>query len=261
MQAIDAHIHWDRYEEEKRNRLIKTLSSSQIQGVVTVSMDLSSSKHNLELAQSYSEQVYPAFGFHPEQQIPLSAEIDALFHWMEEHKHNMVAVGEVGLPYYLRKSEEAEGRAIDLEPYIHLLDRFIAAAKAWDLPIILHAVYEDADIACDLLDKHDYTRAHFHWFKGSAETIQRMIQRGYYISITPDVVYEQEIQALVKDYPLDRMMVETDGPWPFEGPYEGLSTEPSMVWDVITKISELKGETVATTSASVLHNTCSLYRL
>jgi TatD DNase family protein len=42
-----------------------------------------------------------------------------------------------------------------------------------------------------------------------------MKENGYFISVTPDVVYDEEIQLLVQRYPLEQMMIETDGPWPF----------------------------------------------
>ena len=72
-------------------------------------------------------------------------------------------------------------------------------------------------------------KAHFHWFKGDQKTITRMIENGYFISVTPDVCYEKEIRDLVSIYPLEKMMVETDGPWPFEGPFQGQITHPSMI--------------------------------
>ena len=79
------------------------------------------------------------------------------------------------------------------------------------MPIVLHAVYEDADIVCDLLEKYKVSRAHFHWFKGSDETMKRMMRNGYYISITPDVLHKEKIRKIVSYYPLEYMMVETDG--------------------------------------------------
>ena len=71
---------------------------------------------------------------------------------MAEHADEMVAVGEVGLPYYARLEAESEGRPWDNRPYAYLLEQFIAFAKKHHKPVILHAVYEDADIACDLLE-------------------------------------------------------------------------------------------------------------
>ena len=112
----------------------------------------------------------------------------------------MIAVGEVGLPYYLRK--ESYHPAFPIQGYLERLETFIKLAKEWDKPIVLHAVYDDAPLVCDLLEEYSITNAHFHWFKGDHKTISRMIENGYFVSVTPDVLYENEICDLVSSYPL-----------------------------------------------------------
>jgi TatD DNase family protein len=213
MNMIDAHIHLDRYQDEEIKRIV--LDSAQIEALISVSFHLESSKRNLLLSQKY-QKVKPAFGYHPEQALPSENELNVLLNWMDDHHDKMIAVGEVGLPYYLRQEQ-----GISIAPYLEVLEVFISKAKKWDKPIVLHAVYDDAPFVCDLLEKYSFSKAHFHWFKGEQKTIDRMIRNGYHISITPDVVYEPEIQQLVSVYPQELMMVETDGPWPFEGPFAG----------------------------------------
>src|SRR5690606_40734669 len=64
-----------------------------------------------------------------------------------------------------------------------------------------------------LLEKYSVKKAHFHWFKGDNKTLQHMAENGYFISFTPDLMYEEEIQTIARNYPLEQVMVETDGPW------------------------------------------------
>lgn len=252
---IDAHIHLDHYEEKDRKVLLANLSKHGVEALVTVSFDLSSciKNHGFSLEDN---RIKAAFGFHPEQAIPSIEEIDQLFSWMEEHVDQMVAVGEVGLPYY-KKRESQE--SLNYEPYIQLLERFVAFAASTQKPIVLHAVYEDAHIACDLLEKHHVTKAHFHWFKGDETAIKRLIENGYLISITPDCLYEQEIQQLICKVPIEQMMIETDGPWPFEGPFTNQLTEPKMMVQSIIKIAELQNRTVEETSKILYENTKKFY--
>ncbi|WP_422659546.1 TatD family hydrolase [Paenibacillus sp. EC2-1] len=238
---IDAHIHLDTYPEDQQLTILKDLQNSGLETVISVSMNLESSHRNLELARRYHELVQPAFGFHPEQPAPSIDEIQALFSFMEDHVNDMIAVGEVGLPYYSRIEALAAGEAWDNRPYEDLLEQFIMFAKQHHKPIVLHAVYEDADIACDLLEKHGVTSAHFHWFKGSPETTSRMANAGYFISFTPDILYEPEIRALAQKYPITQVMTETDGPWPFEGPFEGRVTHPRMTADVAAAWADIQG--------------------
>lgn len=250
---IDAHIHLDQYKNEDIYELASKYHETE--ALVSVSMDLRSAKKTLLLANKYSK-VKPAFGFHPEQPLPNEAEREELISWMKKHKERMIAVGEVGLPYYLRQE-----KAVSQGPYIELLEAFILLAKQWGKPIVLHAVYDDAPIVCELLEKHSIQKAHFHWFKGDNKTIERLINNGYYISVTPDIVYEQEIQKLAMTFPLEKMMVETDGPWPFEGPFQGLMTHSNMMHESISMLAKIKMVDIDTTYHQLFDNTKSFYSL
>ncbi|OIK09728.1 DNAase [Bacillus sp. MUM 116] len=256
MRMIDAHIHLDHYKDDEIKLLLE--ESSMLDSFVSVSFDLESCKRNLQLARGY-DRVRPAFGFHPEQPLPAEGERKELFKWMDEHRSEMVAVGEVGLPYYLRLEGKISPQEYQL--YIELLDSFIQRAKEWEKPIVLHAVYDDAPVVCDLLEKYSLKKAHFHWFKGDKKTIARMRGNGYFISVTPDVVYEEEIQQLVAVYPLEQMMIETDGPWPFEGPFTGKMTQPNMMEESIRMIAGIKGLSVSEVTTKLYENTVSFYQL
>lgn len=249
---IDAHIHLDTYDEHQTKQLLASLPESGVESVIAVSMHLQSSRSNLVLAKSHPGLVYPAFGFHPEQPIPSADEIEQLFSWMKRHADDMVAVGEVGLPYYSRTEAAEASKPFDDRPYEDLLERFIHFAREYGKPVVLHAVYEDADTACKLLNQYGVTRAHFHWFKGYPETIQQMAASGYYVSFTPDIVYETEIQELARIYPPSQVMAETDGPWPFDGPFTGQMTHPRMTANVVEAWSRIQG--LSLTSARALMN-------
>jgi len=251
MKWIDSHIHVDQYKDEEKSKLLKEVENSEeIKGLIAVSMDYQSCKETLSLAERYPF-VHPAIGFHPEQPIHIE-ECEQIYKLIEGHAEDIVAIGEVGLPYYLRKEDER----ITLDPYIALLERFIGLASEHDLPIILHAVYEDADIVCDLLEKYKVSRAHFHWFKGSEKIMKRMMRNGYYISITPDILYKEKIRKIVSYYPLEYMMVETDGPWEFQ---EDVMTYPRMIRAVLKEISVIKNISVDKVAKTIYENTIQFY--
>ncbi|SFL34600.1 TatD DNase family protein [Gracilibacillus orientalis] len=249
---FDAHIHLDWYKQKEQEKIIDTL---EVDGMIAVSSDLKSCEKVWQLAKQHPT-VFPTFGWHPEQSLPTDqeiAQIEILIH--ERHEH-IVAIGEVGLPFYMRK----EDPGLNLQAYIEILEQFMALAVQYDLPIVLHAVYDDAEIVCDLLAKHGVKRAHFHWFKGDAATVQRMIESNYMISVTPDCVYEKEIQHLIKNYPIELMMAETDGPWPFEGSFQGKMTHPNMIKDVIKQITDIKNLPMQQVVDQVEQNTKLFYR-
>ena len=235
LKMVDAHIHLDQY---KNHEIVQMLADTEeIEGLLTVSCDLQTCIRNLHLSKKY-HKVKPAFGFHPEQTLPTDQELEGLIQWIKRNQDDMIAVGEVGLPYYLRQDGAVSN--VQHEQYIEVLVEFIQLAKSLDKPIVLHAVYDDAPVVCDLLEKHSITKAHFHWFKGDDITVTRMARNGYFISVTPEIVYKEKIQKLVGSYSLEQIMVETDGPWPFEGPFTGKMTHPQMMSHSISMIAEIK---------------------
>lgn len=258
---IDAHIHLDQYAPDERERLLAEAFAAGCEAVVGVSMNLASCRENRRLALRHAGRYMPAYGHHPEIPLPQPDEERELFAWIRRlhAAGEPFAIGEAGLPYYTRTEAEAAGRPFDEGPYLELLDRFAALAAELDRPIVLHAVYDDAAKACDILDRHGVRRAHFHWFKGPEAAVRRMIDSGWHVSVTPDVVYEPEIRELVRMYPVGLLMAETDGPWPHEGPFAGRRTAPVMVPDVIRAVAELKGMDAAETAAVMLAGTKRFY--
>lgn len=256
-RLIDSHIHLDKYVISEQEIIINDIKNkSTIEGLIAVSMDTDSCVQNLQLANSHSF-IHPAFGFHPEQPLPSDTELTKLLSFMTTNEQQMVAVGEVGLPYYLRN----QNKKLNNEPYIELLEHFIIFAKEHNKPIILHAVYEDAEIACRLLEKHSIQKAHFHWFKGPKTVTERMINNGYAISVTPDCSYEKEIQTLIKMYPIEQIFVETDGPWPFTGPFKNKMTHPNMMHESIKTIARIKRIEEEVVYEIIFENTKKFYQL
>lgn len=255
LSMIDAHIHFDQYSDQDIHDIIEENKRCGVEAVITVSTDKASGKRNLQLSHMYSS-VYPAFGFHPEQPLPTEEECYALLSWMEENRHHMIAVGEVGLPSYLRQQQ-----AVDVSAYRELLTVFIQKAARWNLPVVLHAVDDDADIACNLLEAYSIKRAHFHWFKGNNKTVQRLAANGYHISFTPDICYKPKRKHLMQNYPLELIMVETDGPWPFAGPFKGEQTRPKLIHRSLETLANVRRMGLNELCEMIYQNTRAFYQL
>src|SRR5699024_5221276 len=201
--------------------------------------------------------IHPASGCHPEQNLPEELELNQLLNLIGENRDDIVAIGEVGWPYYLRR----EDSTIELAPYQQLLEMFTKKVRLIEKRLILHVIHEDADLACDVLEKHSVEKAHFHWFKGERKVTERLKANGYFISVTPDILYEPEIRGLVREYPLSLIMVETDGPWVFKGPFENKLTHPKMIHDIVEQIATIKQRDLKETYEVLLENTKNFYRI
>ncbi|PLT35103.1 TatD family hydrolase [Bacillus sp. V5-8f] len=253
---IDAHIHLDQFDLKTVEEYFN--ADNTLEFVIAVSTDLKSCMKNHRLLLSDS-RVQPAFGFHPEQDIPSDQELENLLKWMDSHQDSMVAVGEVGLPYY--RTETLGKSHSTKEQYKEILETFILHARRWNKPIVLHAIYEDAPSVCSLLEKHSIAKAHFHWFKGDTKTIERIASNGHNISVTPDILYKQRTRDLVSVFPIGQMMVETDGPWPFEGPFHGKQTHSMMIHESIKTIATIKQIPIKETYRRLYQNTSSFFSI
>ena len=91
--------------------------------------------------------------------------------------------------------------------------------------------------------------------------MQRILSNGYMISVTPEVTYRQKIQRLVEQIPLTQLMVETDGPWPFEDIFKGKLTHPAMMRNSIKSIAHFKGDDVDKVYREIYQTTKRFYRI
>lgn len=253
--VIDSHIHLDIYCKSDREHIINSLNKYTIRNLVTVSNDFESLKKLIDLSKQFSF-IKPCAGYHPEQSLVTNKIINEMFTYIRANQSSIYGIGEVGLPYYIRKNETTFNKT----PYIELLEKFIILAKELDKPLNLHAIYEDTKIVCQLLEKHDYHRAHFHWIKTDKETLDLMIASGYLISITPDVNYKERTRRLVKYYPIELMMIETDGPWKYEH-QNNVMTHPKMLYDIIKQIAYIKEDTILNIEKQILSNTKHFYKI
>jgi TatD DNase family protein len=79
-------------------------------------------------------------------------------------------------------------------------------------------------------------KAVFHWYTGSLEILENIIDDGYYISATPALAYSPPHQAAMKAAPIERILVETDSPVE----YQGKVSEPADLRVTLNELSRLK---------------------
>lgn len=252
---IDAHLHLDQYQQEELERLIDEWRGAGIEAVVAVSTDLASSYQTLEIKQQFPDFVYAAVGHHPEQPLANEADTNELLALIECEREQIAAIGEVGLPYYAM--DELGIKSLD--PYMARLETFMVTAKKHHLPLALHAVHDQVAPVLGKLGEHKVEHAHFHWLKAVPEDLQRVFDSGYALSLTPEVCYRARDQKLAGAVPMEQLMLETDGPWAFAGPFEGKQTTPLFLREAVKKIAETKNRAEVDIVEQTLKNTRKIY--
>ncbi|WP_018652083.1 TatD family hydrolase [Actinobacillus capsulatus] len=246
---FDSHIHLDQLEA---NQIEQIVSDPLLQVVLAVSTDLMSAETLLALKQKFPN-IQIAAGFHPEQVLIDDKQQQALFDWIVKNRANLTAIGEVGLPHYLKR----QNPKLDYRPYLALLEQFIALSKQLNLPLNLHIIHDDVAIMLDLLEKYQIQHAHFHWFKTDDDSLERFLRTPYFASVTPDILWNPKTQKIAKKLPLDRLLIETDGPWQHES-LENASISQQLK-AILTQLAKLRAESECMIRSQIRRNYQRLY--
>ena len=107
--------------------------------------------------------------------------------------------------------------------------------------MVLHAPHDTAAPALSLLQAEGVDAQCSTGTRPSPEVTRAIVEQGYYISVTPETCYRQRDQELVAAVPLSHLVIETDGPWPYNGEFEGRPTEPTFLGRVVDAIATVKG--------------------
>jgi TatD DNase family protein len=232
---IDAHIHLNQYNLHTIEKSIEDWKHAGIKQVIAVSNDLRSSYQTLELQMNYPDFVTACIGFHPELPIPNQNDFLEWKTLLKLERKRISAIGEIGLPHY--NFNQLDG---PLELYIEVLKQYLYEAHRNQLPVALHAVHDKVETIVSLLQQYcGIPNAHFHWLKAPEHVVNQIVNAGYYISVTPEVCYRTRDQQLARRIPIRQLLIETDGPWQFEGEFQNQLTSPLMLEAVIYKLAEL----------------------
>jgi len=154
--------------------------------------------------------------------------------------------------------ERFEHREDDASAVLEMIAR---ASVALDLPLILHTPHARAGEALAIIREAGVTRAVFHWHKSDEQTTRAIINAGYFISLSPEVAYRPRDQDLARMLPSNRILVETDGPWPYGGQFAGRLTEPAMIKEVVAAVAHLRCTTFEEIAESTTANARALFRI
>ena len=149
----------------------------------------------------------------------------------------VVALGEAGLDYHYDNSpRDAQAQGFRTH---------IAAARATQLPLVIHTREADEDCARILEDEMGKGAfpAVLHCYTGGAELARRAVGLGCYIGFTGIVTFKNSaaLRAIAAELPADRFLVETDAPYLAPLPYRGKRNEPSYVVEVAKVLAEVRG--------------------
>jgi TatD DNase family protein len=253
---IDSHCHLhDPAFGDVRGTVVRA-TEHNVWGAVAVGCDLATNERTLRAAAENAKAVWAALGFHPEWTLS-RLDLEAVEAQIHANHSKLVAIGEVGLPWY-GLGAAADADAVRREAR-ERLERLTGLACRYDLPVILHAPHGAAADALAVLKRRGVDRAVFHWHKASAEVTREIVDAGYLVSVTPDLVYRDRDREMVERVPIESLLVESDAPWQYQGEFENVTSGPWLVARVAEEVAKIKRVPVDEAMYQLTVNTCRVF--
>ena len=275
------HVHFQAYQTDMEAVIERSLAAGV--GMITVGTQSTTSKNGLALAEKY-DGLWATIGLHPnhlhaqeffdDAELPPSKRVTGKIKTRAEHfdpeyyrplamHPKVVAIGEFGLDYF-RLPPGVDLEAVTSDQKISVREQ-LKFASSVDKPVVIHcrdAHNDQSDLLQNEIDNGGLKRRGvIHCFTGSVADAQRYRELGFLISITGIVTFSKELQAVVKDIPLEQLMIETDSPYLTPAPFRGKRNEPSYVELVAKKIAELKNVSFDEICATTTANAVRLFKL
>ncbi|GFD88984.1 DNAse [Tenacibaculum sp. KUL152] len=251
---VDSHCHLDRLKQGPE-ALAETLNFARTRGVehfLCVCVSVNDYETMLDTVKAFDD-VSVSCGVHPLHQDD-ACSYEVLLE--KAQRDEVVAIGETGLDYFY----SPESKSVQLTSFVD----HIKVANETNKPLIIHTRDARED-TINLLREHKapHTKGVLHCFTESLEMAQAAMELGFYISISGIVTFNSadELRDVVKDIPLDRLLIETDSPWLAPVPHRGKQNQPGYVVEVAEFIADLKGITVKELATITTQNFYELFSL
>lgn len=234
---IDVHAHYDdeRFSDDLEDVMAR-LKEEDITAI-TSSSDVRSSIKNKEIAERYSN-IYFTVGVHPHEAEKASIDYLDKLKSLSEHS-KCVAIGEIGLDFYYDFSP----RDVQKKVFIEQIELALELKK----PIVVHdreAHKDTLDIIKQYANKD--IKILLHCYSGSLEMAKILMNYDISISVGGVVTFNnaKKLVEVVKEYPLDLIMLETDAPYLTPVPHRGKRNDSTYLKYVVEKVAQIKGITI-----------------
>ncbi|MFZ7129210.1 TatD family hydrolase [Avibacterium avium] len=237
MFIVDSHCHLDALDYENLHQnvadVVQKAKQRGVQHLLAVGVTLQRFEQVYDSLALFP-QISLACGVHPLNLEDEPFDYDRLLKLAQDDK--VIAIGEMGLDYYYSEENKAEQQSVFAQQ--------IAIANELAKPIIVHTRSAREDTIA-LLKAHNAEKCGgiLHCFTENWEMAKQALDLGFYISISGIITFRnaEELREVVRQVPLDRLLVETDSPYLAPVPYRGKQNQPAYTREVCDYVATLKG--------------------
>ena len=234
---IDSHAHIDGAEfDVDRDEVIERARAAGVTTILNVGTGDPHSgafERAVELGRKH-ENLYTAIGTHPHDARLYDDQAEEKIKTLVT-KERVIAWGEIGLDFHYDNSPR--------DVQVAVFKRQLRTANECDLPVVIHTREAEPETIEILKNAQVKRRGIFHCFSGSMDLARSAIELGFMISVSGIVTFKKadELRAVAKEVPFDRLLIETDCPYLTPIPYRGKRNEPAYVVEVARCLAGIHG--------------------
>lgn len=233
---IDSHVnlHAPQFEED-RDAVIARAREAGVEMMVEISDKLSTFEATHALAMAHPD-IWCTVGVHPhEAKDHVHVTADALADLARRPK--VVGIGECGLDFHYDLSPRDQQEAV--------FRAHVAAARLTELPLVVHTREADERMAAILTEEMAEGPFRFlmHCYTSGQQLADQAAEMGAWFSVSGIATFKaaEDVRAVIRTMPADRIIVETDCPYLAPVPHRGRRNEPAYIGHVLQVLADIRG--------------------
>lgn len=239
---IDSHSHIDGSEfDADRTEVIQRAREAGVTTILNVGTgdpNSGSFERAVQLAEQHAE-VFAAVGVHPHDAKLYDEAAENRLLKLVDTDH-VIAWGEIGLDFHYDNSPR--------DVQVEVFKRQLRVARELKLPVIIHT-REAEDETVDCL-RSEWMGSDLpgvmHCFSGSLNLARAAMDIGFAISFSGILTFKkaEDLRAVAREVPLDKLLIETDCPYLTPVPYRGKRNEPAFVVEIARALASVKEKSI-----------------
>jgi TatD DNase family protein len=230
---IDVHCHLEQEDYSSDRDEVIEKCRQQLKAIITCCAHPRDFDLTIQLTEKYKGFIFATAGIHPQYVREVDEkQKEEFFELIKKNRDKIVAVGEVGLDFNWEKENEWR------EKQKQMFVEFIGLAKELKLPLVIHS-WDACEDAVRILEQENAKQVLMHMFEDN-RLAKEVANNNWYVSMNAIVLSSKKFKKVVRDMPLEQLMLETDAPWLAPEGFGSKRNDPTAVKFVAEKIAEIK---------------------
>lgn len=255
MSLFDTHCHLASKDfTDTLDEVLTQAKEANVTHATVIATGLDDGRRALEISRSKKLlKLYPTLGLHPHEAKSFDkAFVDA----MEKEIHDYVAVGETGIDYHY----DFASPEIQKESFSYHIDLSIRVEK----PLIIHcreSVEDIYELLAERKSEYGDRPGIMHCYAENWQWAKKFLDMGFYLSFSGIITFKNAdmLRDVVKNCPLDRMLIETDSPYLAPIPFRGKQNRPAYVAKTFEQICQIRKENPADIEKQIFSSSLSVF--